>query len=60
MDPNKTLQHLLGLVKDAHNVDSMSDHETRDMLVDFATSFEALDEWIHSGGFVPERWEYMP
>jgi hypothetical protein len=54
MDPNATLAMLRSLVRKVQ--DSNMDTHPLDRLDQFAEHFEALDEWIESGGFLPDAW----
>jgi hypothetical protein len=52
MDPNETLTELRRLVSRAHEPITMTGGHAQS----FAESFEALDEWLSRGGFLPEAW----
>jgi len=51
MDPNAALEAILGAIEDVGYGD---DRETLRRMVE---NFEALDEWLSKGGFLPERWK---
>lgn len=53
MDPNETLRQLRALVAQVHGDE---EGDINDQLEDFAGYFEALDEWITKGGFLPRDW----
>lgn len=52
MDPNETLRMLRERVADALN-----DRDYSPIRV--AILFEALDEWLSKGGFLPDDWRYV-
>ena len=52
MDPNEALKELIRLadrIMDDHWLDAQEQEE-------FAAHFQALDDWIRSGGFLPTAW----
>lgn len=51
MDPNEALRIIRTLV---NNFYKRATYEDMDQLVE---SIEALDEWITSGGFLPDAWQ---
>lgn len=51
MDPNDTLNHLREVVKWWNEGDADASDLERAV-----ESFEALDEWISRGGFLPDAW----
>jgi hypothetical protein len=53
MDPNTTLKQIRELVTRiiSYGSDDLDDGE------ELATLFEALDEWIVNGGFLPKDWK---
>jgi len=53
MDPNATLTELRDLI-DEYYEDGPTDRLTR-LLVDH---FQALDNWIKGGGFLPDDWDW--
>lgn len=50
MDPNETLAIIRG------NVNAIV-WDTEADIVELAEAFEALDEWLKTGGFMPADWE---
>lgn len=52
MDPNQTLHELRTLAI------AIADEGDDDRQRTFATLFQALDEWLSTGGFAPEDWEH--
>ena len=52
MDPNATLKELLYLLNNPTPDDYDCEDYTR-----FLELFEALDEWLSSGGFLPDNWQ---
>lgn len=56
MDPNEKLRRLRELVR---KVQFNWDHVDRVTFEEgeFAKHFQALDDWIQAGGFLPEDWE---
>ena len=55
MDPNEALKNARALaaaiLKDGETWDSATRAE------ELANAFEALDEWLSKGGFLPEAWK---
>lgn len=51
MDPNTALEEARGL---AHAIRMGTAHQGAD--VELAEQFQALDEWIATGGFLPDGW----
>jgi hypothetical protein len=62
MDPNATLKSIMYKVERVHRWLKKDgtigmDQEMTDVFVgELADQIEALDGWITSGGFLPERW----
>ncbi len=57
MDPDETLKHLRALSKDATY--EYEDYDTLEAIAqDFSKAFNALDEWLSAGGFLPEAWQH--
>lgn len=58
MDPDKLLAELREL---AMTVTLIEGHEDKDVplrsAIELAEKFEALDEWIDKGGFLPAAWQ---
>ena len=54
MDPNQTLKDLRALRAKIHADDS-ADEKAEEM----ATLFQALDEWLLAGGFLPRAWAFQ-
>ena len=54
MDPNKTLADLRGKMKEAREAAPFSEDEWA--WNEIAELFEALDDWLRNGGFLPEDW----
>ena len=52
MDPTTALS---GLRQKVHALDPMSPSD-RDDVEQFVAEFDALDEWLGMGGFLPEQW----
>lgn len=52
MDPNETLRRLRAHMKNATEGNVLTVHETTEV----GELFEALDEWLVSGGFPPSDW----
>jgi hypothetical protein len=50
MDPNAALATLRALTADALNGKEVD-------VMELAESFEALDQWIGKGGFLPDAWQ---
>jgi len=53
MDPNVTLRQLRAAVSDMAGDEFEFDASA---VGDAAELFEALDEWLSNGGFLPEDW----
>lgn len=50
MDPNATLEELRRLIEGTKSAE-------RDTLAEeIADRFEALDQWLSNGGFLPDAW----
>ena len=70
MDPNAALEQLRKQVVDTLSMldaESRPDHYSMedmdgvfDKLDRLATTFEHLDDWISSGGFLPDSWQKGP
>lgn len=60
MDPNRTLSTALAALADWQAVHDgfaeQTDPTELEALTSLAESFEALDGWIRSGGFLPDAW----
>lgn len=54
MDPNETLKRLREIVSEFRE-DSDGEMDL-DAMSDMVDHFEALDEWIAKGGFLPKAW----
>lgn len=52
MDPNTVLEFIRTRAKDMAVVDNGWD----DDVMELASAFISLDEWINNGGFLPEAW----
>jgi hypothetical protein len=52
MDPNENLRRLRALVESS-NTDNVLQTPREAEIVDL---FEALDQWITNGGFIPDDW----
>lgn len=61
MDPNETLKCAKAALREMREADKAGDDEDRYMLAaaDVAEYFEALDEWLSKGGFLPADWDAM-
>lgn len=61
MDPNETLATLRTEVSDILTCNSTSpkgpDGRIIDAAIAVAEAFEALDEWLNKGGFLPDAWQ---
>lgn len=55
MDPNETLKQLRDAIKAVTNPDSEDRLGVR-RTYDLIYAFEALDEWLSKGGFLPDDW----
>lgn len=55
MDPDACVAEILSLVAESLDVE-MPDGEASERLQELATKLQALDTWIVSGGFLPQRW----
>lgn len=53
MDPNATLSAIRNVIFQL----SAAESDSISMLKDIAEEFEALDEWLCAGGFLPTEWE---
>jgi hypothetical protein len=63
MDPNLALSRLRSLVKNVNREADGTDEpftprQCRNILNQFAENFEALDNWVMNGGFLPENWDH--
>lgn len=58
MDPNAALRNALAAIAayEQSSPDSAEYHAALNALVD---SFQALDGWLTSGGFLPDAWRAM-
>lgn len=54
MDPNETLRLLREAITGLFAVDT--DNASYDPAVEIAERFQALDEWLSKGGFLPTDW----
>lgn len=54
MDPNAALEQLREAIADAANPDQYTDREVA--IEQIAEFFEALDNWLTNGGFLPGAW----
>jgi hypothetical protein len=57
MDPTTALMNLRGIVSDLHNPARIEVEGLDRLAYDFAEVFEALDNWLSRGGFLPEQWK---
>ena len=55
MDPNIALDKLREMCRRALDEDSPEDIES-DLAEDICEAFEALDQWLSNGGFLPSEW----
>ncbi len=53
MDPNKLLEEIRALQPFD---DTIEEEDARTMLRDMYEKFEALDEWLSKGGYLPRDW----
>jgi hypothetical protein len=60
MDPDQTLKNILRLVEEITSVQGREDGYELTDIDDAVTSLcfqiDALDQWLHRGGFHPSRW----
>ena len=56
MDPNACLNELRRLAADVPNMNSENAEELAQALETFQDHFEALDQWLTRGGFLPLAW----
>lgn len=56
MDPNATLQELIELAEQVNATPSDGDIDWADA-TRLAELVTALDGWLSTGGFLPQRWE---
>lgn len=54
MDPNETLRQLREMVTEI--LDEGSEDDSTEREDEFAQLFQALDEWVSKGGFLPRNW----
>ena len=58
MDPNETLRRLRQMAATAIEVDSSESTNVAAVdLTEMAEHFQALDQWIQNGGFLPANWQ---
>jgi hypothetical protein len=57
MDPNANLEELRRKLNVLRGPLSTKDRNR--LLEAFTEEFEALDEWITKGGFLPEAWRHL-
>jgi len=55
VDVNVTLSHIRSIVTDILNDPNV---DPADVATDLAEHFENLDNWIVSGGFLPNAWRF--
>lgn len=53
MDPNETLNDLRIMTRSVLN----NGAESTSVVDDMAELFEALDDWLSKGGFLPDVWQ---
>jgi hypothetical protein len=59
MDPNAALAAIRQAVDQlAHEPNTIASTPTYEAVRQFIEHFEALDEWLQRGGFMPEAWEF--
>lgn len=56
MDPNAALQRLRRAVDGVETVAAGSEENWSGELLAVLEHFEALDEWLSRGGFLPDDW----
>jgi hypothetical protein len=59
MDPDAALEKLRELVTEINENREQAIADPEWLLIEFAESFEALDNWLVSGGFLPADWKKM-
>jgi len=52
MDPDQTLEEIRSLCLEAH----ATGHSSKSTACSLAAAFEALDDWLRGGGFLPGDW----
>lgn len=58
MDPNEALKQLRELLGDGTTFIDVHPEELSDHLGMACEYFQALDEWIQKGGFLPREWQF--
>lgn len=56
MDPTKCLEEIRELVERVHKNELYDARELHDVLNELAEKMEALDNWMMTGGFMPNQW----
>lgn len=56
MDPNATHAMLLGLCGTVRQMERDGIDPPTNLAADFGEYFEALDQWLRKGGFLPDAW----
>ena len=57
MDPNETLRQLRKLVMFVLEDDTEPFQDLTEKAESLATFFDALDDWLKGGGFLPTAWQ---
>ena len=57
MDINETLKRLRALLGGDHSGEEDDDAATLDFVCEAEELFQALDQWLSGGGFLPKEWE---
>jgi len=60
VDPNITLDKLRELCREAIDSEASKSHPMQNNAadpVDIAELFEAIDQWLSNGGFLPSEWQ---
>ena len=55
MDPNEALRRIREIVEKTYDKE-MSSASVEEMFNDLVDHFEALDDWLTKGGFLPNAW----
>ena len=55
MDPNEALRRIREIVEKTYDKE-MSSASVEEMFNDLVDHFEALDDWLIKGGFLPNAW----
>ena len=56
MDPNEVLRDIREM-SEAIELGNLSSKALEDAALELCEKFEALDEWLRKGGFLPDNWQ---